>query len=376
MIHEKPAHGTPAEHPQEVLDPVCGMLIAPKDATGTVQQDGQIYYFCSSSCIDKFKADPKKYLSPKVPRTLFHGAEKLEYTCPMHPQIVRNEPGNCPICGMTLEPRTVTLEEENPALRDMTRRFWTAVALTVPLLLLMVSEMLSAKPLQTLLGPTAPLWVEFTLAAPVVLWCGWPFLERGWRSVASRHLNMFTLIALGTGASYLYSVTASLFPGWFPDSFREHHTGALAVYFEPAAVIVTLVLLGQVLELRARSQTSTAIKSLLGLAPKTARVLRNGREEDLPLDQVQVGMHLRVRPGEQVPVDGVVLEGTSTVDESMITGEPLPVVKKSGDKLTGGTVNGTGVSLWMRNGLGRTPFCRGLYAWLAKRSAPARQFSA
>jgi Cu+-exporting ATPase len=225
----------------------------------------------------------------------------------------------------------------------MTRRFWASVALTAPILLLMISEMLPGKPLQTLFGPTALLWVQFAFATPVVVWGGWPFFVRGWQSVVNRHLNMFTLIALGTGAAYFYSVAATLFPAWFPDSFRDHNTGALAVYFEPAAVIVTLILLGQVLELRARSHTSSAIRSLLGLAPKTARVIyEDGREEDLPLDQVQVGMRLRIRPGEKVPVDGVVLEGTTTVDESMITGEPLPVEKKSGDRLIGGTVNGTG----------------------------------
>lgn len=366
---------------QKTLDPVCGMTISPEDAAGTIEREGNTYFFCSPSCIEKFKADPDRYVVPKKPpTTTYPSAEKVEYTCPMHPevkeaspgtcpkcgmalepvtfapsaprteytcpmhpQIIRLKPGNCPICGMTLEPRIVTGEEDNAELRDMTRRLWTSVTLTTPILLLMISEMIPGKPLQSLLGPLALLWGEFAFATPVVLWGGWPFFVRGWQSIVNWHLNMFTLIALGTGAAYLYSVTAILLPSWFPDSFRDEHTGALGVYFEPAAVIVTLVLLGQVLELRARSQTSSAIKSLLGLAPKTARVLKeDGREDDLLLDQVQAGMRLRVRPGEKVPVDGVVLEGASTVDESMITGEPVPVEKTVNSKVTGGTVNGTG----------------------------------
>jgi Cu+-exporting ATPase len=275
--------------------------------------------------------------------TLAPPKTKTEYTCPMHPEIVRSEPGSCPICGMTLEPRDVTTEDVNPELVDMTRRFWVSVGLTIPVLAFMVSEMLPGKPLQILLGPNALLRSQFAFATPVVLWAGWPFFVRGWQSLVNRHLNMFTLIALGTGTAYLYSVVATLFPGIFPESFRDHHTGALAVYFEPAAVIITLILLGQVLELRARSQTSSAIRNLLGLAPRTARVLQpDGREEDIPLDQVQVSMRLRVRPGEKIPTDSVVLEGRSTVDESMLTGEPVPVEKSSGSKVTGATVNGTG----------------------------------
>ena len=261
----------------------------------------------------------------------------------MHPEVVRPEPGSCPICGMALEPRTTTVDEDNPELRDMMRRFWSCVALTSPILLLMVSEMLPGKPLQTWLGPQAVIWAQFLLATPVVLWGGWPFFVRGWQSIVNRHLNMFTLIALGTGAAYLYSAAATLLPGSFPDSFRDHHTGALAVYFEPAAVIISLVLLGQVLELRARHRTSSAIRALLGLTPKIARVIRHaGSEEDIPLEHVKVGDRLRVRPGEKVPVDGVVHEGASSVDESMITGEPAPVEKEPGSRLTGGTVNGTG----------------------------------
>src|SRR5665213_2458308 len=246
--------------------------------------------------------------------------KKVEYTCPMHPQIVRSEPGACPICGMALEPRQVTSEETNPELVNMGRRFWISLTLTAPTLLLMVSSFIPRDPVRHLLAAGPILWLEFALATPVVLWCGWPFFQRGWMSVINRHLNMFTLIALGTGAAYFYSVFALLFPRFIPASLRDMN-GAMAVYFEPASVIVTLVLLGQVLELRARSQTSSALKALLGLAPKTARAVRSdGHEEDIPLDRVIVGDKLRVRPGEKVPVDGVVLEGSSSVDESMVTG--------------------------------------------------------
>ncbi|MCI0419412.1 MAG: copper-translocating P-type ATPase [Acidobacteria bacterium] len=270
-------------------------------------------------------------------------ATKTEYTCPMHPEVVKDKPGSCPLCGMALEPRVVTLEEEaNPELQDMTRRFWTSLVLTVPVFLLGMSEMVPGQPLQHALSSRLLTWIQMALATPVVLWAGWPFFERGWASFVNRSLNMFTLISVGTGAAYGYSLMATLFPGLFPEAFRGHG-GEVAVYFEAAAVITTLVLLGQVLELRARSQTSSAIKALLGLAPKTARILRsNGTEEDIPLDQVKQNDRLRVRPGERVPVDGEVLEGTTSVDESMITGEPIPVEKTKGSRVTGGTVNGTG----------------------------------
>jgi P-type Cu+ transporter len=272
---------------------------------------------------------------------------RTEYVCPMHPEIVRDEPGFCPICGMALEPRTVTGEEVNPELVDMTRRFWLSLVLTLPLLLLAMSEMIPGQPVQHMLPARLLTWVQCALATPVILWGGWPFFQRGWASIRNRSLNMFTLIAIGTGTAYVYSVIAILFPALFPDSFRTDGR-EVAVYFEAAAVITTLVLLGQALELRARSQTSSAIKALLGLAPKTARILRDdGSEEDLPLDRVRPGDRLRVRPGEKVPVDGVVLEGTSAVDESMVTGEPIPVEKTPGSRVTGGTVNGTG-SLVMR----------------------------
>jgi len=271
---------------------------------------------------------------------------RTEYTCPMHPEIVRDQPGNCPICGMALEPRTVSaVEEENAELIDMRRRFWASAALSVPILISAMGE--SIPGLNAIASPRARTLIEAILATPVVFWGGWPFFVRAWQSLVNRSLNMFTLIGLGVGVAYIYSVVAALFPGIFPHSFTDH-SGRVSVYFEAAAVIVTLVLLGQVLELRARSQTGAAIRALLGLAPKTARVIRNGGEEvDIPLDQVKVGDRLRVRPGEKIPVDGVVLEGASSIDESMVTGEPIPVEKQSGSRVTGATVNGTG-SLIMR----------------------------
>ena len=271
------------------------------------------------------------------------GAARTEWTCPMHPEIVRDKPGNCPICGMALEPRTVTGEEpENPELRDMTGRFRLCTVLTAPLLLIAMAPHLGWNPFERLASPRAVGWIELVLATPVVLWGGWPFFVRGWYSLVHRSLNMFTLIALGVGVAYVYSVVARVAPGLFPPSFRDEH-GEVGVYFEAAAVIVVLVLLGQVMELRARSRTGAAIKALLGLAPKTARRLReDGAEEDVPLDQIQRGDRLRVRPGEKVPVDGVVLEGGSAVDESMVTGEPIPVEKGAGDRVIGATVNGRG----------------------------------
>ncbi len=361
-----------------VRDPVCGMMIEPQDAVSHQEYKGQTYYFCNPSCAKRFAAEPQKFLEPKgqsasaagqnveyacpmdpevhkrgpgscpkcgmalEPATVAAPATRAEYTCPMHPQIVRSEPGNCPICGMALEPREITLEEANPELADMTRRFWISVALAVPLLALMVSALFGSMPLQHLLPASVWAWIELALATPVVLWCGWPFFVRGWQSLVNRSLNMFTLIALGTGAAFLYSVIATAFPSVFPPSFRDE-SGQIALYFEPAVVIIALVLLGQVMELRARSQTGSAIRALLGLAPKTARRLNeDGHEADVPLDQVQVGDRLRVRPGEKVPVDGTVLEGHSSVDESMITGEPIPIEKDATAKVTAGTVNGTG----------------------------------
>ena len=370
-------HSHPAVAPAEVLDPVCGMTISPDDAVGHVEYKGQTYYFCSPSCLDQFRSTPgaflderpagpiapadmeREYTCPMDPEVRQKGpgacpkcgmalepvtvapVTKTEWTCPMHPEIVRDAPGSCPICGMALEPRVVTMEESNPELDDMTRRFWWSAAITVPTLAFMISEFLPGRPLQALLPHGWMNWIQLALATPVVVWGGWPFFVRGWASVVNRHLNMFTLIALGVGAAYVYSVIATLAPGMFPESFRI--MDEVAVYFEPAAVIVVLVLLGQVLELRARSRTSSAIRNLLGLAPKTARRIdADGAERDVPLSEVHVGERLRVRPGERVPVDGTVLEGRTTIDESMVTGEPIPVEKEAGAQVTGGTVNGTG----------------------------------
>ena len=316
-------------------DPICGMDVEPDSAAGSQIHDGQTYYFCSAHCLAEFRADPARYAQshPAPPPAADKSAW---YTCPMHPEIRQHGPGTCPKCGMALEPEVVSVaEDENLELKQMTRRFWAGVALSIPLLVIAMLEMKGFA------------WVQLILATPVVLWGGWPFFERGWGSIIHRSLNMFTLIALGTGVAYLYSVVATLAPGIFPESFRGHD-GGVSVYFEAAAVITTLVLLGQVLELRARGKTSSAIKALLGLAPKTAQVIQdNGSEPDIPLEQVKPGDRLRVRPGERVPVDGVVLEGASAVDESMVTGEPIPVEKKVDDHVTGGTVNANG-SLVMR----------------------------
>jgi Cu+-exporting ATPase len=281
-------------------------------------------------------------------------SSRTEWVCPMHPEIVRSAPGACPICGMALEPRTVTLEEQvSPEQRDMTRRFWVGVVLTVPVVAIAMSDLIPGQPLQHAVSQRVLAWVQLVLATPVVLWAGWPFFERAWASVVNRSPNMFTLIGLGTGTAYGYSVVATFAPGLFPPAVRGH-AGEVGLYFEVAAVITVLVLLGQVLELRARSRTSGAIRALLGLTPATARVIRDdGREEDVPLDQVAVGHRLRVRPGERVPVDGGVLEGRSAVDESMITGEPLPVEKGPGDRVTGGTVNGAGGFVMRAERVGR-----------------------
>ena len=359
-------------------DPVCGMRVVPRKAAGTVEHAGEDYYFCSVGCRDKFKAAPEKFLSSSTlkpvntgssspligiapPSTKIilapanvHTSAKLEYTCPMHPEIVRDAPGACPICGMALEPRTVSeIEPLNPELISMTRRFWVSVGLTAPIFLLAMSELLSGNPLGRWMSQQTKNWIELALATPVVLWGGWPFFERGWRSIVRWKLNMFTLIAIGTGAAFGFSVVATIWPGLFPASFREVD-GTIAVYFEAAAVITTLVLLGQVLELRARSQTGSAIRALLGLQPKTARRIEvDGIERDVPIDSVQPGDRLRVRPGEKIPVDGVVLDGASAVDESMVTGEPIPAEKTAGAKLTGGTMNTTGSFVMRAERVGR-----------------------
>jgi Cu+-exporting ATPase len=316
------------------------MPVEPATAKHHSEHAGHTYYFCSRRCRERFDAEPERYLTPGAPEPPMRVAGEVLWTCPMHPQIVRKEPGSCPICGMALEPMTPAAgDAPNPELRDMTRRFWICVALSLPLLALAMAEDFVGP---VLLAPRISVWIQFLLATPAVLWGGWPFFQRGWRSIVSRRLNMFTLIALGTGVAYAYSLVAALAPGIFPPSFRTPE-GEVPVYFEPAAVITTLVLLGQVLELRARSQTSSAIRALLDLAPKRARLARDdGSEADIALEEVVPGNRLRVRPGEKVPVDGVVLEGHSTVDESMITGEPLPVEKSPEDKVTGATVNTTG----------------------------------
>jgi Cu+-exporting ATPase len=324
-------------------DPVCGMVVT-TDSQHRHTHDGESYYFCCARCLERFRNTPEDFLGrkpgdrqePIAPTT------RIQYTCPMHPEIVRDEPGECPICGMALEPMTVTVEqEENPELVDMTRRFWVSAALTVPLVILAMGEFVGLS-FDGLATPRTLGWLELALATPVVLWGGWPFFVRAWQSIVNRSLNMFTLIGLGVGVAFVYSVVATLVPDIFPASFRDA-AGQVDIYFEAAAVIVTLVLLGQVMELRARGRTGEAIRALLGLAPKTARRLNaDGTETDVPLELVAVGDRLRVRPGEKVPVDAVVIEGESAVDESMISGEPIPVAKQSGDRVIGATVNGTG----------------------------------
>jgi Cu+-exporting ATPase len=353
-----------------VVDPVCGMTINPAEAAGHTEHMGRTYYFCGLGCLARFRADPARFLRDVTPPAAAVGAAtsaddehtypmdmeesgmaleavvgapltRTEWTCPMHSEIVRDAPGACPICGMALEPRGVSIEAANPELADMLRRFKVGLLLTAPILVFMISEFIPGQALHHALPDGMLNWLELVLATPVVAWAGWPFFVRGWTSLVNRHLNMFTLIALGVGAAFGYSVVATIAPELFPDSFRM--AGQVAVYFEAAAVIVVLVLLGQVLELRARSRTSAAIRTLLGLAPKTARRIdQDGTERDVALETIVVGDRLRVRPGERVPVDGVVIDGTTTVDESMVTGEPIPVEKTAGAPVTAGTVNGTG----------------------------------
>ena len=321
-------------------DPVCGMDVDPHTAKHRADNAGRTYYFCSARCRERFVADPAKFLAAEAtkPATVPEGTI---YTCPMHPEIRQVGPGSCPICGMALEPVTVTAETgPNPELVDMTRRFWIGVVLAVPVVALEMGGHLTN--LHMLLGQQLSNWLQLVLATPVVLWAGWPFFVRGWNSIVTRNLNMFTLIALGTGVAWLYSVVATVAPGIFPAAFRGMD-GSVAVYFEAAAVITVLVLLGQVLELRAREQTSGAIRALLDLAPKTARRIKtDGSEEEVTLDLIGIGDRLRVRPGEKVPVDGLVAEGRSSVDESMVTGESMPVTKEAGGHVIGGTINRSG----------------------------------
>ena len=341
-MSDEHAHGQAA--PTIVEDPVCGMEVVRGEAAGgSAEHAGATYWFCSGNCREKFMADPARYAKAVTPATPAKAADERIYTCPMHPQIRQRGPGSCPICGMALEPVTVTADEgPDPELADMTRRFWAGLVLTLPVLAFVMGDMLPGQPLRHLIPSRLSAWLQLVLATPVVLWAGWPFFVRGRASIVNRSLNMFTLIALGTGTAYVYSVVGTASPGVFPESFRTHG-GEVGLYFEAAAVITVLVLLGQVLELRARSQTSSAIKALLNLAPPTARRLGpGGTEQDVPLAAVAVGDRLRVRPGERIPVDGVMVEGASAVDESMITGEPIPVEKVPGSKVIGGTVNGTG----------------------------------
>jgi Cu+-exporting ATPase len=376
-----------------VVDPVCGMQISRNEAAGSLVHEGTTYSFCSTKCLEDFRANPKQYTQPtQAPDSTASGsngqddaaytcpmhpetrqtgpgscpkcgmaleavtvvppAARTEYTCPMHPEIVRSEPGSCPICGMALEPRVVTREEQaNPELADMTRRFWTGLALALPVVGLEMGGHLPG--LRTLVPPVVSGWLQLALATPVVLWAGWPFFVRGWASIVGRSLNMFTLIAMGTGVAWTYSVVATFAPGLFPVAFRGMG-GAVAVYFEAAAVIIVLVLLGQVLELRARERTGGAIRALLDLAPKTAvRVTEAGEDEDVPLDAVAAGDRLRVRPGDKVPVDGEIVQGKSSVDESMVTGESMPVAKEPGAKVIGGTINQTGGFVMRAEKVGR-----------------------
>ncbi len=330
----------------EFLDPVCGMSVRPEGAAGTHEHAGQLYYFCSKGCATRFRERPESFLRPLLTDAkagLVAISAASDYTCPMHPEIVRPAPGHCPLCGMALEPRSVSAEpQDNPELRDMSRRLGIGLVLTLPVFAVALAEMLVGHGGHGWLAPRLSAWIELGFATPVVLWAGWPFFERMWTSLASRRPNMFTLIGIGIGTAYGYSVVATLFPEAFPASFREAN-GEVGRYFEAASVITVLVLLGQVLELRARSRTSGAIRALLGLSPKTARrIAADGIETDVPLAQVFVGDRLRVRPGEKVPVDGVVLEGASAVDESMMSGEAIPVGKAVGDRVTGATLNGTG----------------------------------
>ena len=385
MPHNEHSHPDSNEPLPAILrDPVCGMTVA-GDSLHRLTHEGQEYLFCSRGCRDKFAAQPELYLNksgapkstqasheepddgieytcpmhpeirqngpgicPKCgmalePVTIAVAKPKVEWTCPMHPEIIRDAPGSCPICGMALEARTISATDvENPELRDLTRRFWFGVALTSPLFIFAMMEMVPGNPLEAIQANSFSGWIKLALATPVVIWCGWPFFERFWLSLKNRSLNMFTLIGLGVAVAYIYSFLAVVTPGIFPESFRTH-TGMVADYFEAAAVIVTLVLLGQVMELKARSQTSSAIRALLDLTPKMARRVKpDGSEEDVSLDVVKPGDSLRVRPGEKIPVDGIVIDGMSSVDESMVTGEAIPVEKKTGDKVIGATINGTG----------------------------------
>ncbi len=353
--HSDHSHSHGAGHDAHVApgakDPVCGMTVDPHSAKHRHTHEGHPYYFCSAKCREKFIAEPAKYLKPETKPAAAVPAGTI-YTCPMHPEIRQAGPGSCPICGMALEPELVTAEAQpNPELADMTRRFWMGFALALPVFVLEMGGHLTG--LHQWFGQQKSNWIQLVLATPVVLWAGWPFFERGWNSLKTRNLNMFTLIAMGTGVAWIYSIIGTLFPGVFPTSMRGHD-GSVAVYFEAAAVITVLVLLGQVLELRAREQTSGAIRALLDLSPKMARRIKpDGTDEDVGLDQVVVGDSLRVRPGERVALDGAILEGRSSIDESLVTGESMPVTKTVGDKVIGGTMNQSGGFIMRADKVGR-----------------------
>ena len=345
--HSQHHHAAPAEG--GVLDPVCGMTVDPHTAKHQASHHGHPYYFCSAGCKTKFVADPAKYLGEREPEPVVEGAT---YTCPMHPEIRQMGPGACPICGMALEPEIATADSgPNPELADMTRRFWIALVLTLPVFTLeMGAHIVGA---HGWVDPKLSSYIQFAFSTPVVLWAGWPFFVRGYQSLLTRNLNMFTLIGMGTGVAYVYSLVATFAPGIFPHAFRGHD-GQPSVYFEAAAVITVLVLIGQVLELRARDATSGAIKALLNLAPKTARrVTAGGGDEEVSLDDVKVGDSLRVRPGDKVPVDGTVLEGRSSLDESMVTGESMPVTKEKDARVIGGTLNASGSFVMRADRIGR-----------------------
>ncbi|AXT84219.1 copper-translocating P-type ATPase [Aeromicrobium sp. A1-2] len=363
--HSRGDMKTDATDSDLVIDPVCGMSIDPHAIELRSSHAEETYYFCSEGCMSKFEADPGKYVEAPELNHAATGPEDVEYTCPMHPEIRMPGPGSCPICGMALEPMEVTTDSgPNPELAYMTRRFWLGLVLAIPVFVLemgghLFSGVNDAVPVKV------SVWIQLVLATPVVLWAGWPFFVRGWRSLRTRNLNMFTLIALGTGVAWTYSVVATIVPGIFPDAFRSMG-GTVDVYFEAAAVITVLVLLGQVLELRAREQTSGAIKALLDLAPKSARRIgADGAEEEVPIDALQLGDRVRVRPGEKVPVDGVVVDGRSSLDESLVTGESMPMTKATGDKVIGGTVNQTGALVIEAEKIGRDSMLAGIVAMVA-----------
>jgi P-type Cu+ transporter len=354
-------HGDKPAEAALATDPVCGMKVNPATAKHRFSYQSEDYVFCGGRCRERFEAEPEKFLQPREPEPAAPAG--TIYTCPMHPDVRQVGPGSCPICGMALEPEQVSLDDgPDPELIDMTRRFWIALALTLPVFVL---DMGSHLDLMHLVPQTWSNWISLVLATPVVLWAGAPFFMRGWQSLVTRNLNMFTLIAMGTGVAYLYSVIATLAPQLFPPAFRDMH-GAVAVYFEAAAVITVLVLLGQVLELRARAQTSGAIRALLGLAPKTARRITDHGDEDVAIDAIKVGDRLRVRPGEKIPVDGLVIEGRAVVDESMVTGESMPVAKAEGSNVIGGTVNQSGGLVMRAEKIGRDTMLSRIVDMVAK----------